>query len=49
MSRSRRLFRRLHRWLVPMAALPLGLTALSGALYGTVLELNLEESTFSAE
>jgi hypothetical protein len=32
--------RRLHRLLVPLAALPLALTALTGALYGTILSLN---------
>jgi hypothetical protein len=34
--------RRLHRLLVPIAALPLALTALSGAIYGTVLSFNID-------
>jgi hypothetical protein len=32
--------RRLHRMLVPIAAIPLALTSLSGAIYGTVLSFN---------
>jgi len=42
MAKSQRLFRRLHRILVPVAAIPLALTALSGVLYGSLLELNIE-------
>ena len=34
--------RRLHRLLVPIAALPLAITALSGALYGTILTFNID-------
>jgi len=34
--------RHLHRLLVPIAAAPLALTALSGAIYGTVLSFNLD-------
>jgi hypothetical protein len=34
--------RKLHRLLVPMAAIPLALTSLSGALYGTVLSFNID-------
>jgi hypothetical protein len=34
--------RRLHRLLVPMAAAPLALTSLSGALYGTFLYCNVD-------
>lgn len=41
MTRGRR-SRQLHRLLVPIAAVPLALTALSGAIYGTVLSFNLD-------
>ena len=34
--------RRWHRLLVPIAAAPLALTFLSGALYGTILSLNID-------
>jgi hypothetical protein len=34
--------RRLHRLLVPIATLPLAITALSGALYGTILTFNID-------
>jgi len=34
--------RRLHRLVVPIAAVPLALTALSGALYGTLLDTDLD-------
>lgn len=34
--------RHLHRLLVKLAVLPLALTALSGAIYGTVLSFNLD-------
>lgn len=34
--------RRWHRLLVPIAAAPLALTSLSGALYGTILSLNID-------
>ena len=37
-----RLGRRLHRLLVPIAALPLAITTLSGALYGTILTFNID-------
>ena len=37
MNRSDRSARRLHRLVVPIAALPLALTSASGALYGTLL------------
>lgn len=40
-GRSRR-SRQLHRFLVPIAALPLALTALSGAIYGMVLSRNID-------
>lgn len=42
MQRLSRRSRRLHRWLVPFAALPLALTALSGAIYGTALSYNMD-------
>ena len=35
-------FRHLHRWLVPMAALPLAITTLSGAFYGSFLSFNID-------
>ena len=34
--------RRLHRWLVPIAAAPLLLTASSGSLYSLLLENNID-------
>ncbi|GDX77619.1 hypothetical protein LBMAG41_26980 [Cyanobium sp.] len=34
--------RRLHRLLVPIAAAPLALTSLSGAIYGTILYFNID-------
>lgn len=34
--------RKLHRLLVPIAAIPLALTTASGALYGTVLSFNID-------
>lgn len=40
MNKLHRRSRRLHRLLVPIAAIPLALTALSGAVYGTVLSFN---------
>jgi hypothetical protein len=41
MKKGRR-SRRLHRLLVPIAAAPLALTSLSGAIYGTILNLNID-------
>jgi hypothetical protein len=41
MTKGRR-SRKLHRWLVPIAAAPLALTSLSGAIYGTILNFNLD-------
>ncbi len=38
----RNLLRRLHRTLVPMAALPLLITALSGSLYGALSARDIE-------
>lgn len=34
--------RQLHRLLVPIAAAPLALTSLSGAIYGTILYYNID-------
>lgn len=34
--------RRIHRILVPFAAAPLALTSLSGAIYGTILDWNMD-------
>jgi hypothetical protein len=42
MQRLPRRSRKLHRWLVPIAAAPLALTALSGAIYGTILYYNID-------
>lgn len=42
MQRLRRRSRKLHRWLVPIAAAPLALTSVSGAIYGTILEYNID-------
>lgn len=42
MQRLRRHSRRLHRLLVPIAAAPLALTSLSGAIYGTVLYFSVD-------
>ncbi len=39
---QRHLRRRIHRALVPIAALPLIITALSGSIYGLLLENNVE-------
>jgi len=37
-----RRLRRLHRWVVPLAAAPLLLTALSGSLYSLLLEQGVD-------
>lgn len=42
MTRISRRSRRIHRLLVPIAAIPLALTSISGALYGTVLSMNID-------
>ena len=42
MSRHHHLFRRLHRSLVPLAAVPLLLTSLSGSLYGALSAQGIE-------
>jgi hypothetical protein len=34
--------RRLHRWVVPIAAAPLLLTAATGSLYSLLLEMNID-------
>lgn len=39
---SDRKARRLHRWLVPIAAAPLLLTAISGSLYSLLLEQGID-------
>lgn len=39
---SARRSRKLHRLLVPIAAAPLALTSLSGAIYGTILYYNID-------
>jgi len=41
MKNLNRRSRKLHRLVVPIAAIPLALTALSGAIYGTVLAMNM--------
>jgi len=42
MSKLSRRSRKLHRLLVPVAAAPLALTSMSGAVYGTVLAMNID-------
>jgi hypothetical protein len=42
MSKLSRRSRKLHRLLVPVAAVPLALTSMSGAVYGTVLAMNID-------
>jgi hypothetical protein len=42
MTRLSRRSRKLHRLLVPIAAIPLALTSMSGAIYGTVLAMNID-------
>ena len=37
-----RLARRIHRWLVPIAAAPLLITAGTGSLYSLLLEMNID-------
>ena len=39
---SQRTARKLHRWLVPIAAAPLLLTALTGSLYSLLLEQGID-------
>jgi uncharacterized iron-regulated membrane protein len=41
-SRHHHLFRRVHRSLVPLAAVPLLLTSLSGSLYGALSAQGIE-------
>ena len=41
-SSPQRQARRLHRWLVPIAAAPLLLTAISGSLYSLLLERGID-------
>lgn len=42
MMKAGRRSRRLHRLLVLIAAAPLALTSLSGAIYGTILYFNID-------
>ena len=39
---ARRHARRIHRWLVPLAAVPLLITAGTGSLYSLLLEQNID-------
>jgi len=39
---SQRQARRIHRWLVPLAAAPLLMTASTGSLYSLLLERNID-------
>ena len=39
---SQRQARRVHRWLVPIAAAPLLITAISGSLYSVLLEQGID-------
>ena len=39
---SQRQARRIHRWLVPLAAAPLLITASTGSLYSLLLERNID-------
>lgn len=41
-SSSQRQARRIHRWLVPIAAAPLLLTAITGSLYSVLLEQGID-------
>ena len=41
-SSSQRQARRIHRWLVPFAAAPLLLTAITGSLYSVLLEQGID-------
>ena len=41
-SATNRQARRIHRWLVPIAAAPLLITAGSGSLYSLLLEQNID-------
>ena len=42
MMKLNRRARRLHRLIVPIAAIPLAITSLSGAIYGTILNFNFD-------
>jgi len=42
MKHLNRRSRKIHRLLVPIAAIPLALTSMSGAIYGTVLAMNID-------
>ena len=41
-AKTQRKARRLHRWLVPLAAVPLLLTATTGSLYSLLLEQKID-------
>jgi len=41
-SSSQRQARRIHRWLVPIAAAPLLVTAITGSLYSVLLEQGID-------
>lgn len=41
-SSSQRQARRIHRWLVPITAAPLLLTAITGSLYSVLLEQGID-------
>ena len=41
-STTQRQARRIHRWLVPIAAAPLLLTAITGSLYSALLEQGID-------
>ena len=41
-SSSQRQARRIHRWLVPIAAAPLLITAITGSLYSVLLEQGID-------
>jgi hypothetical protein len=42
MKHLNRRSRKLHSLVVPIAAIPLALTSMSGAIYGTVLAMNID-------
>ncbi|MFM8276402.1 MAG: hypothetical protein ACKN89_05310 [Cyanobium sp.] len=42
MAKLRRRSRKLHRLVVPIAAIPLALKTMSGAIYGTLLAMNMD-------
>lgn len=42
MAKTHRRSRKLHSLVVPIAAIPLALTTMSGAIYGTLLAMNMD-------